>query len=498
MVTVPSFPPQEREKPGRTADLLAATPEAFVPSGQSPDTPGVLESLSSAGLTTSLSPSWASESPEGEGPISTIPILVSPLSPTFFPFPTATSDLVSPHSAAAELQEDIMAHRSVIDYFKKNLSRCLTIQIDGIVNPFTDYVLPLAYQQRGILDALIGLSACHMFISGNNDSQHLMTVSLQSRVSALRSVGSLLLKEEVLGLTATEEECLLCTVLLLVCETGVSSHGAHVSGVSFLCKRLVRPENFFKCSEASRFFVFALAWLDILRGFSGAEKLVYSNAVRECVRDHASLGLYTLIGCPPDLFHRIGQVLESAKAFMAGDLAIDQFQVQLDEAEAFLEAWDPDEAAFPTAHPEWRHLAEAYRHACLLRVHRFPDSFAVSCEDVRIKTSVSAILDVCAVVPRDSVFYKRLLFPLFLAGADTCSPHQIHYVSWCIGEIKHATGFQHPAMTEMLTKVWEERRSNPSNLPNVPWMEFVCFFNLPAALRHNITVKNYGRTSQSH
>jgi hypothetical protein len=66
------------------------------------------------------------------------------------------------------------------------------------------------------------------------------------------------------------------------------------------------------------------------------------------------------------------------------------------------------------------------------------------------------------------------LFPLFLAGADTSSPHQIHYAGWCIGEIKHATGFQHPAMTELLTKVWEERQTNPNSGSNVPWMEFVC------------------------
>lgn len=215
--------------------------------------------------------------------------------------------------------------------------------------------------------------------------------------------------------------------------------------------------------------------LDMLRGFSGAEKLAYDEDVRKCVRDHGSLSLHTLVGCPPIIFYRIGQVLESGKSYLAGDLSVNQFQEFLIEAEKFFRGWDPDLAVYPTGHQEWRYLAEAYRHACLLRVLRFPDAFAISCDDPRIKTSVTAIFDACAAIPRDTAFYKRLLFPLFLAGADTSSPHQMHYASWCIGEIKHATGFQHPAMTDVLTKVWEERRANPDSHANVPWMEFVCF-----------------------
>lgn len=211
----------------------------------------------------------------------------------------------------------------------------------------------------------------------------------------------------------------------------------------------------------------------MLRGFSGAEKLAYSEEVRECVRDHGSLSLHTLTGCPPIIFYRIGQVLQAGKAYLAGDLSVDQFKVILDDAERFLRGWDPEQALYPTGDAEWRQLAEAYRHACLLRVLRFPDTFELACTDEQIRSSVSMILDVCAVMPRDSKFYKRLLFPLFSAGADTSSPHEIHYASWCLSEIKHSTGFQHPAMTELLTKVWEERRTNTKRWNNVPWMEFV-------------------------
>lgn len=55
-----------------------------------------------------------------------------------------------------------------------------------------------------------------MYISGSNESQHFVTISLQYRASALHSLGALLIQEEVSGLTADEEEYVLAMVLLLV------------------------------------------------------------------------------------------------------------------------------------------------------------------------------------------------------------------------------------------------------------------------------------------
>lgn len=179
------------------------------------------------------------------------------------------------------------------------------------------------------------------------------------------------------------------------------------------------------------------------------------------------------MGCPPDIFYTIGEVLEAGKRHQAGLITLGEFQVILKGAEAYFRQWDRDQAAYPTAHPEWGHLADAYRHACLLRVLRWPDTFAVPCEDERVKASVTAILDACASIPRTGPFYKRLLFPLFLAGVDTSSAHQVQYVAWCIDEIKRSTGLQHQAMTELLYRVWEERKVNTNGWPNVPWMEFV-------------------------
>ena len=255
----------------------------------------------------------------------------------------------------------------------------------------------------------------------------------------------------------------------------MSPHGSHLDGVAFLCERKAKTTDMSHPSRAtSLLFMATLSWLDMLRGFSGAEKLKYPPEVRSCVRDHWSFGLYMMIGIPPDLFYCIGTVLEAARLHRAGSLPTDDFKIQLEEAEMYLRAWDPESVVHPTNDKEWKLLATAFRHACLLRVMRWPDTLAISCDEPKIRESVAAILDACASMTKDHPCHKRLLFPLFMAGADTNSPHQQHYVELAIEQIKACTGFPHPEMSKLLRTVWEERRRNPRGLVNCPWMDFTC------------------------
>ncbi|KZL77619.1 C6 zinc finger domain protein, partial [Colletotrichum tofieldiae] len=362
-------------------------------------------------------------------------------------------------------------------YFDLDLSPHLAIAVDGMDNPFRKHVLPLAHQHTGVLHAVLGLAACHLHLSPSGAARVDMATALQHRVAALNVLGSLLIKEEVQGLTANEDEAVLAIILLLVlhdiCELGISSHAVHLTGVSFLCGRVASSSTASKRSAATMFFLSALSWLDVLRGFSGAEKLTYSEDVRRCVAD-TQTGLHTLVGCPPEIFHRIGIVIAAAKCHLEGRLSVSDFQIVLEDAQVFLRGIDLEQIEYPTQHPEWKQLAEAYRHACLLRTMRWPDTFSTPCEDGRIRTSVLAILECCANVPMGSPFYKRLLFPLFLAATDTSIRYEIHYASLCINEIRQSTGFKHTAMMEVLEGVWEERKRKTRGWMNVPWMEFTC------------------------
>lgn len=77
-------------------------------------------------------------------------------------------------------------------------------------------MLPLAHQHVGVLHAVLGLAACHMTLSPYGVEQVDMATALQHRVAALNALSSLLIKEEIYGLAAAEEDAVLAIILLLV------------------------------------------------------------------------------------------------------------------------------------------------------------------------------------------------------------------------------------------------------------------------------------------
>jgi hypothetical protein len=105
----------------------------------------------------------------------------------------------------------------------------------------------------------------------------------------------------------------------------------------------------------------------------------------------------------------------------------------------------------------------------MLRLLRFPDPNAISTTDPRICDSVTAILDASAEVPRESPYFKRLLFPLFVAGAETDSRHQQQYVCLCIDHIRQVTGFGYKSLDGLLQKTWSGREGRDDR-KNVPWL----------------------------
>lgn len=161
--------------------------------------------------------------------------------------------------------------------------------------------------------------------------------------------------------------------------------------------------------------------------------------------------------------------------YLENDMSLPEFEVLLRQAETFFRAWSPDDEAYPSADHAWRLLANAYRHACLLRVIRFPQPLtSVTPDHPSVLESVEAILDVCAELQtHETKFHKRMLFPLFMAGAEMFSPHLQDYVSLRIAAIYSVTGFHREAMCSILNQVWQERIENTKGWHNVPWMEYV-------------------------
>ena len=211
---------------------------------------------------------------------------------------------------------------------------------------------------------------------------------------------------------------------------------------------------------------------DLLRGMSGAEKLAFPPAVRDDVSEANGFELELLTGCPKSVFKILGHVFTYGKSWLAGETTTEEFDTVLDYSRHALTQWNASQETYPNSHPDWLLLADAYRHTALLRIWRLPDAFLLPCTDKNVRLSVQRILDISAQLTWDSPYYKCMLFPMFIAGADAEFAYQQHYVQLCLERITRATGFHQPALLQLLKDVWHQRAQSDGT-QNVPWMEYV-------------------------
>ncbi|RAK81603.1 fungal specific transcription factor domain-containing protein [Aspergillus fijiensis CBS 313.89] len=324
-------------------------------------------------------------------------------------------------------------NQSLLLYFETRVCSALATETGQTTNPYRAYILPLAHTDLGTLHAVLALASCHQHSSRAHrpTNKRDVTAMFEHQLAGMQSLGSLLIREELYGLNAEEVDILLATVLLLVlydiCESGICSHGVHLTGTAYICRKICQ-QPIATVSPRTAFLITILAWLDLLRGFSGAEELAeelaYDDGTHQHVRDFDHISLSETFGCPGELFYRISGVINSGQQYLAGTLSVSEFEHILEAAAQFFRTWDADSEKRAALGSEQKALAEAYRHTCIIRVLRFPDTWRIPCEDPMIAASVVGILDAAASIPTASPCFKRPLFPLFIAGAETSVPHQ--------------------------------------------------------------------------
>ncbi|KAL1855547.1 hypothetical protein Plec18170_004268 [Paecilomyces lecythidis] len=177
-------------------------------------------------------------------------------------------------------------------------------------------------------------------------------------------------------------------------------------------------------------------------------------------------------GCPRAIFAIIGRAFDYAKAYSLGEIGQHDYQNELQTAKQELYMWRMDRDVYPSEDRRWQFVADAFRHACILRILRLSDQYQ-PVEHPEIQRSVTAILDAVAEIPSDCPLLELLVLPLFMAGADAISPFARHYVSIRIEDIKGRSHFQNPMPKDLLRKVWDARAGRDANdNRNVPWMAF--------------------------
>ncbi|KAL3463891.1 fungal-specific transcription factor domain-containing protein [Aspergillus heterothallicus] len=348
-------------------------------------------------------------------------------------------------------------------------------------NPYRAYILPLARKQIGLLYAVLGLSAVHLGkLTG--DATLIEATSVEYRVKAIRALSEKIRKGQNTSLSEEEEDGVFATIQILllhdIAESGISEHGIHITGAMSVCKSILISEGFNGRRQRAVFFIGNLAWLDVIRAFSGTRRLCCTQEIREMVAtaDHR----FELVnGCPRDIFLIIGRALDKAKEYKMGWTSDEDFRSTLMSAKFELQAWDAKSRNYPSSDPRWVSVAIAFQFACILHIHRLLDP-SQPAGSPEIQAAVQEILDATADIPSDCTLIELLILPLFMAGADALSRHSQYYVLARFREIERRSEMRNPVPADLLQQVWAARAAQGAgNEGNILWRDFTCFPELP-------------------
>lgn len=210
-----------------------------------------------------------------------------------------------------------------------------------------------------------------------------------------------------------------------------------------------------------------------MRCFISCEKLAFPQEIRQKVVDASDYRFEMMIGCPREIFLVMGNVFSMAKQHMDGMISEAAFQEMLTVSENDLRVWDADRHIYPTLDSNWKLIAHAYRHACLLRLLRYRNSSQPT-DHPDIQASVAEILDTIAEIPTDAELITMLVLPLTMAGLDCLSPHSRHYIRIRLMASSDRTGFRNEVTVQLLDKIWAIRtHPGQEHKANASWTDLV-------------------------
>ncbi|CAG7917116.1 unnamed protein product [Penicillium olsonii] len=378
---------------------------------------------------------------------------------------------------SVELDDLLMLERTeaLLAYYDEVICPHQIALATGMENPYQVYVLPLAYEQIGLLYAVLGLTACHVGIQ-KEDLYLRETLAVEYRVRAISRLGDALQNGLSGDLSENERDGIFATIQILllqdIFESGISAHGAHITGALSICNQLRLSDSLNKAHEQTVFFLGNLAWLDIIRSLTDSRRLRFSSELRETVVTLGDLKFERVNGIPRTLFLIMGNVMEHAKAHALGNIDRSEFESVLESHKIALFSWRLPTDEYPADNPRWPAVAEAFRHACILHTSRLLDPQQPADAQV-IQNSVIGILDSAAEIPADCRLIELLVMPLFMAGADALSPHARHYVLLRLDHVKNHGGLGNQIAISLLKSVWDGRSRQPKHdNSNVYWVWF--------------------------
>lgn len=323
----------------------------------------------------------------------------------------------------------------ILDYHLREVAAKLCVDNNALMNPYRQYIYPLALQRPALLYACAAMSSVHYSTRQQNETFF---------VEALRLRGKALsrLHESMWSTEGALDESNLATVLMLIlCDMCMGGHSNFETYFSF-AKSLMDARGPMRTRD--NFVEQYISWLDVMSCASTSRKPVFSSGDLISLRDVQADWSYDVVPCAADVFNILQEVVDLYKNHLdAMGLAtqIDQLKTRI------LVSLPRTERGMP-----WYHLTEAYRHAVLLYMLLL---FELDSDEDEVTWLVSSIVQHAKSTPSRSGWSDQLLWPLFHAGLKITDPRRQEWLRERFREMQLSGGFRNVASArETLENVW--------------------------------------------
>ena len=322
----------------------------------------------------------------------------------------------------------------ILDYHVRECAAKLCVDNNTPLNPYRQYIYPLALRKPALLYACAATSSMHYGTRQGNPTFSLDALRLRGKALSR-------LKESMWSGEGAIDEANLATILMLIlCDLCMGGHSNFEMYFSF-AKCLIDARGALR--TPNNFVEQYISWMDIMSSASTSRKPAFSLTDIKTLRNSQTSWDYDVVPCAADVFDILSEVVDLYKnsGIADADIQLDILKTRVLTSPLRTERGMP-----------WFHLTEAYRHAVLLYMDLL---FELDTSEDDTAWLVSSIVHHAKATPSYSGWSDQLLWPLFHAGLKITDGRRQAWLREKIAEMQVSGGFSNcSSAMDALELVW--------------------------------------------
>ncbi|KAF2496533.1 hypothetical protein BU16DRAFT_580652 [Lophium mytilinum] len=337
--------------------------------------------------------------------------------------------------------------RFLLSYHLLEVAPKMSVDNNAILNPYREYILPLAHQSQTLLYACGALAACHYNVRLSNEMFHYESLKYRGKAMSL-------LQEDLYCEERARNPATLATILMLtmtdVCLGGVAKFDTHFQGA----KKLIELRGAERTPDS--FVEQSLAWLDTMAAASHARRPVFSTEDIESFTYYSSQQWsHDVIPCPLDQFEIVHKIVDLYKEQEDPGHPTREILEEVSHLKQLMLT----RQMHTDRGPQWLHLTEAYRHAIVLYMLRL---FHSSDDEDEVEWLAHSVFYHAKQCQPSTGYADQLLWPLFHAALEIKDDRKRAWVRERARLMQLSGGFRNvESAMKILEKVWSGDR--PTN-----------------------------------